>query len=121
MSGKSWFPDWNEYGKDLYPAVDSRSPRISCPQGAYLIPAALLFSVERDRSPFLYHRAQGVIKNIFDKGHQRSTQAPFSVGFTRNRRRGINEQVQSFCLSAFTNLLVKPKMKGSAAELVVKH
>lgn len=35
MIGKSWFPDWNEYGKDLYPALDSRSPLISCPRGAY--------------------------------------------------------------------------------------
>lgn len=50
MIGKSWFPDWNEYGKDLYPAVDSRSPLISCPWGAYwelfyevqMIPPALL-------------------------------------------------------------------------------
>lgn len=22
MIGKSWFPGWNEYGKDLYPRVD---------------------------------------------------------------------------------------------------
>lgn len=35
MIGKSWFPDWNEYGKDLYPPVESRSPLISCPWGAY--------------------------------------------------------------------------------------
>lgn len=42
MIGKSWFPGWNEYGKDLYPAADSRSSLICCPCGeARTIPAAV--------------------------------------------------------------------------------
>lgn len=88
MIGKSWFPDWNEYGKDLYPPVDSRSPLISRPRGAYqelfykvqMIPAVLLYFAQPAwrkvtqavsfiicRSFFFFF--QGVINNKLGKGH----------------------------------------------------
>lgn len=83
MIGKSWFPDWNEYGKDLYPAAESRSPLISScpppPRFAYqqlffffftrciwYLPAPALFcpasTVECDTRRIIYHHISSFFK-----------------------------------------------------------
>lgn len=96
MIGKSWFPDRNEYGKDLYPPVDSRSPLISCPRGAYqelftrckryLLPCSVLSSQHGG----MWHKpypmsfiiiSEGVINNMLGKEHQHSTYTLYSAAF----------------------------------------